>query len=105
MTRESIKEFLMQIELADSPNNRWKPEILCEMIDNCTDKDLLGLMTSKIYDDFESRTCESCKFYNYDRIDAIALCENEDNLQEYLHDSKMQITSDFGCNKHEKKYN
>jgi len=40
MTREGIKEYLMQINEAPEPINRWKPDILCELID-------------QIYHDFE----------------------------------------------------
>jgi len=43
MTREGIKEYLMQINEAPEPINRWKPDILCELID-------------QIYDDFEEAT-------------------------------------------------
>ena len=42
MTREGIKEYLMQINEAPEPINRWKPDILCELID-------------QIYDDFEEQ--------------------------------------------------
>ncbi len=51
----------------------------------------------------QNRSCEGCNYSYYDFIDCIALCNNKDNEQEYLHDSKMQITSDFCCNKWESK--
>lgn len=65
-----------------------------------------GYLTDRqngLLDLLENRSCKSCRYYYYDRVDYIALCENEDNNQEYLNDSKMQITSDFYCNKWETK--
>ena len=35
--RKGIKEYLMQIEGAESPNNRWRPDILCEIMDEIFD--------------------------------------------------------------------
>lgn len=37
ITREGIKGFFMQIEKAESPNNRWRPDILCQIMDNVFD--------------------------------------------------------------------
>lgn len=57
----------------------------------------------KELEELENRSCGNCKYNYYDREDAILMCTNEDNNQEYLHNSKMQITLDFYCNKWENK--
>lgn len=52
------------------------------------EKDLID----KIYDDFESRTCESCEYLEI-------LCENEESIV-----FEMAINrKDFGCNKWKQK--
>ena len=61
MTRDTIKEFFMQIENAPEHSNRWKPELVCEMID-------------QIFDDLESRTCENCAFNKGCQI--VIVCED-----------------------------
>ncbi|MCT7908754.1 hypothetical protein N5915_04210 [Arcobacter lacus] len=57
----------------------------------------------KELEELQSRSCGNCKYNYYDKEDAILMCTNEDNNQEYLHNSKMQITLDFSCNKWEVK--
>jgi len=63
MTREGIKEYLMQINEAPEPINRWKPDILCELID-------------QIYDDFEEQLTAKDKELEYDQRNA-AKSQNE----------------------------
>ena len=55
----------------------------------------------KELEELQNKTCENCKYNYYDKEYAILMCTNEDNNQEYLHNSKMQITLDFCCNKWE----
>ena len=92
MTRASIKEFLMQITQADKDTlaSRWMPEILCEMIDNTTDEDLLGLL--------EHRVCENCVFlHKPDLTENIYRCwEGVSTIEE------VEIELDFGCIKFSK---
>ena len=70
----------------------------------CTDR-VNGLLDLAIKElkELENRSCGNCKYNYYDKEDAILMCTNEDNNQEYLHNSKMQITLDFYCNKWENK--
>jgi len=49
----------------------------------------------KIYDDFESRTCENCK-YNLNGIE----CNCNESVVEWL---DTDTFPDFGCNKFERK--
>lgn len=49
MNREELKSFLSQIK-----PDRWDCDILCEMIDNLTDEDIMGLLS-------ENRSCMTCK--------------------------------------------
>ena len=79
MTRESLKEYYMQIADAPSPSNRWLPEIVCEQID-------------LIYDDLESRTCENCKYFN-----RIGACSNKESA---VYDKLVWDT--FGCTEFER---
>ena len=55
------------------------------------------LLINQIYDDMESRTCKNCKYYSYFKQDGCAVCDHEENIQEYLGGYGMQITEDFGC--------
>lgn len=68
--------------------------------------DLAQDMVNKIYDDFESRTCENCKHYE-EIIQGIGECSND--IYEgfsaglvYDYDN-MFLPKDFGCNKWESK--
>ena len=95
MTRETLKDFLIQIEEAPSPSNRWKPDLVCEMVD-------------KIYDDFESRTCENCKHSYSSSIVNPTHCSEVtfpyfNEVDAEWEDMSMEITKDFGCNKFERK--
>jgi len=54
-------------------------------------------LVDEIYDGLESRACKNCKSYFYDSFGVLSLCCNENNIQEYLYDSKMQVTEDFCC--------
>ena len=78
MTRESIKEYLRQIESAgeDSLASRWSPEVLCDLIDMVTDDDLMGMVSQ--------RTCKNCK------LNKNADCE--------VFDTGLSVDDDFGCN-------
>ncbi len=53
----------------------------------------------------EKASCNNCKFYHYLRADAIVLCENELNRQEYHGGHYMQVVDDFCCSnfKHKQK--
>lgn len=53
----------------------------------------------EIYDDFESRTCESCKYKYVVSYDCVE-CRCSDSLLDYL---DLDHTPDFCCNKWEKK--
>jgi len=95
MTREGIKEYLMQINEAPEPINRWKPDILCELID-------------QIYDDFEKRTCSTCiHCHNYSptKTDHLGNPFLECSLITYLaSDLKsecLDVDKDFYCNRYE----
>jgi len=48
-------------------------------------------LIDEIYDDFEHRTCENCKYYN--------IC----SVQEAIDNSRYIRPLDFGCNKFERK--
>ena len=49
MTKKTLKNFLLQIK-----PDRWDCDILCEMIDNLTDEDIMGLLSENI-------SCDGCK--------------------------------------------
>ena len=52
-------------------------------------------IVNKIYDDFESRTCNNCVYYN-SMNESSGLCE-------HLGLPELGVDSDFGCNKWEAK--
>ena len=66
-------------------------------------------IVNKIYDDFESRSCDSCKYKQEeyaidDRI--LTQCYNEKSLlfmTDLSDTDKNQTHSSFGCNHHEAK--
>ena len=51
---------------------------------------------SDIYDDFESRTCENCRYYN----SKYEYCDNSNSVCNHL---VVDIDKDFGCNKFERR--
>ena len=56
-------------------------------------------LLKKVYNDFESRTCENCK-HKY-VVDAMTVeCRDNDSMLEYL---DLDCFPDFGCNKFERK--
>jgi len=82
MTREEIKEIDYEWVNDEFPMlNRVEVEALID----------------KIYDDFESRTCENCKWSN----DIVSKCLNEKNGQDLIDDAwiYMQIEEGFTCGK------
>lgn len=59
------------------------------------------LLIDKIYDDFEARTCESCRYSNIEPyIEEYGECEKGYG---WYWNSHMEIGKDFGCNKWEAK--
>ncbi len=65
-------------------------------------KDNIFKLINRIYDDFESRVCKNCKYYN----PAHKVCENRKNIQPFEIDNKyVNIFTDgnFGCNRFERK--
>ena len=81
MTREEAKEFEYSLD-----------------VDGYYYKDV-ELIIDKIYDDFESRTCENCTYlYRPDLTNGIYRCEN--NVVT-IEDGEIEL--DFGCNKWEAK--
>jgi len=93
MTREEVKSKLKEYNSGNTVYNNGIRSA----------NRVAKIWINKVFDDFESRTCESCYFFNYDRYQGIALCYNHENRQEYINDANMQVTSDFSCNKWEKK--
>ena len=55
------------------------------------DKKSLKMIVNKIYDDFESRTCESCKYISADKNK----CNANNSAIVWL---DIETFSDFGCN-------
>ena len=51
-------------------------------------------MIDRIYDDFESQTCDNCKHWAKD----IRMCDNKDS---FAYDSKATVVKGDGCNKWE----
>ena len=51
---------------------------------------------NKIYNDFESRTCENCKHRYYEQ-------DGELIKDDYCHMNEQPISDDFGCNRFEPK--
>ena len=71
------------------------------------DKEAVRLFESaidKIYDDFESRICKNCRFYD----NQFNLCLN-DKIGTYVSvlDTKilLKVDADFGCNRFERREN
>ena len=69
-------------------------------------KQKFKILIHTLYNDFESRVCENCKYFN-----EVSSCEHEKNTQ-YLMTStqfteqayyQMGVTKDFGCNRFERK--
>ena len=86
MTREEVKEHTMLMK------SKWVELDLIEVID-------------MIYDDFESRVCENCKYA--EKIIGCPcchhgfMCKNKSVIM--YHAESMRVSSDFGCNKFERK--
>lgn len=79
MAREEVKSYIDDYEPV-------YPNAVKDIIDD-------------IYDDFESRTCENCKYYFIHMLKADEMqCKNHNS---FTHQSAV-IKSD-GCNKHERK--
>lgn len=53
--------------------------------------DIVKKVINEIYDDFESRTCESCKYHTKDLLCSLGICHFEINTDPDI----------FGCNKWE----
>ena len=82
MTRESLKAYYMQIvpeNGEDTLASRWRPDILCEQVD-------------LIFDEFENRTCDNCKW-----LKSEVCCNDESPLCADF------VSDDFGCNKFKNK--
>ncbi len=64
-------------------------------------------IVNELCDDFEGRTCESCKFLSTKNGELI--CQNTYNSHQIetsvcgITDEYMDVGNDFGCNKWEKK--
>lgn len=88
MTRETVKDYLRQIENENENteflSNRWKPEILCDLIDVMSDEDVLGLLNVK-------RICENCTHKEECQIFSIV--------------NGCVERKDFGCTDFERKEN
>ena len=82
MTREEAKHLFYKINMSSVRRGEYPVESAKETID-------------KIYDDFESRTCENCK-YNLNGIE----CNCNESVVEWL---DTDTFPDFGCNKFERK--
>ena len=54
-------------------------------------------LIDKIYDDFESRTCENCKYNIATANEDIMWCNNSDALEDF------EVFANFGCNKFERR--
>lgn len=67
------------------------------MLQSITEANLIDKFISKIYDDFESRTCENCKYWRY----------SDENV--YFEDCNFGLIghsynpNSFGCNRWEPK--
>ena len=61
--------------------------------------DIKLALIDKIYDDFESRVCENCKYFTY-CDDGFHYCDNQLNVG-----FNGLITEDFGCNRFERREN
>ena len=85
MTREEAKEYL--------------GETLKDFYDIDYDCDFI---VDKIYDDFESRTCENCRNWSQEHI-TIGLCLMEVSEMDIPDLSKYSTSNNFGCNKFERK--
>ena len=58
-------------------------------------------LVDAIYDEFDSRTCENCKYSNITLISDVMLCDKKVSA---THGTwKSEINKDFGCNQWEKK--
>ena len=80
MTREEARKYILSwVNRKYVPNKQMTIDV--------------GEAVDKIYDDFESRRCESCKHNN--------TCE----MQQVLRDGVVNpsFLRDFGCNKYEEK--
>jgi len=70
-----------------------------------TETDELEDLIDKIYDDFENRICQSCKFYKVEEIDS------EDEMRDvmtgcsqfYMETNYAYDFKNFGCNRWERK--
>ena len=61
-------------------------------------KNQYDVQVDKIYDDFESRICKNCEYWNkYDECEKIYYHDNLAN-REYI-----ETNEDFSCNKFERK--
>jgi len=63
---------------------------------------VVDVFIDKIYDNFESKICKNCKYYN----SAYKVCENKRNIQPFEIDTEyvnMFTDDDFGCNRFERK--
>jgi len=76
-------------------------------IDKTIDEDIA--LINKIYDNFESRTCENCK-YGHIEEDYLILCNADfydnsiyDTADNLLDNALFYPSKDFGCNKFERK--
>ncbi len=67
---------------------------------NIEDPNKMGeLAVDKIYDDFESRTCENCKHNTYE-AEFKHNCDHDDVFDSY--EGECLIPYDFSCNRWEK---
>ena len=55
----------------------------------------IGLI-DKIFDDFESRTCDNCTYYMVDESKCGLLC-NMQPSDHYVGENLMSVSPDFGC--------
>ena len=82
MTKETLKHFLSTIESAKDPlNRRWRPDLLCEMIDNLTYVDVANIVPHP--------TCTTC-------------VHNTDNTcwEPFIGRGDLQLTDTFYCSVH-----
>ena len=61
----------------------------------------IGYVIKKIFDDFESRTCDNCKWCKLGGEYDNDTCENT-SISAHL-DTGTMVASDFGCNRFERK--
>mgnify|MGYP007066318556 CR=1 FL=1 len=73
-------------------------DFVCEMEFVQLGADSRGLI-NKIYNYFESRTCESCKYYDDIYCTNQKVDEMMDEFQQL--DNYIRVDKGFGCNKHE----